>query len=272
MKIFFHIFMVLLALQLSWAAPRKLSSAETTTAAPAKSLTYQKRYELFDLILLKVNAIVSNEILAKTSIYPDVLKDYTVWFEQNQQKIPANKLQLYEDLKTNLQEYITTADSFKKAPTNCTLQSRVHSLFFTIENIRYDLRHKEVNQIWSLYQKNLKDVDEEAVKKDFLKNELPVIEKNVGDFIASLDAAGRKDNEDIIKWYDALQAKTTDEEKIDAFDDIQDLYEEEFERETKAGEVNCRLTVQLEWRERIIQGILVAIVSALKPEVEFSTA
>ncbi|XP_073821711.1 uncharacterized protein [Musca autumnalis] len=274
MKIVLNLCIALLAIQIVFAAPQKSSTTviETTTDVSAKTSTYHRRYQLFDTILLKVNKIVSDEILAKTSIYPNVLKNYNVWLEENKQKIPPKNLQSYEDLEKHLQDDVNTSEAFRKHPTNCTLQRKVHNLFFIIEHIRYDLRHKEVNQIWGLQQKTLNETDEEATKKEFLTNDLPLIVKDVENFIASLDEAGKKENQDIIKWFNILQSKTSDEEKIDAFDDIQDLYGEEMERETNAGEVNCRLTVQMEWREHIIAGVLMAIVSALKPDLEFSTA
>ncbi|XP_073821712.1 uncharacterized protein [Musca autumnalis] len=265
MKILLNICLAFVALQLVLAAPRKSS----TTAI---SSTYQQRYQLFDLILLKTNKIISNEILVKFPAYPNILKDYTAWLKENKQKISPTKLQSYEDLKTNLQEYIKAAEAFPRQPTNCELQRKVHKLFYTIKEIRFELKDKEVNQIWSQHVNKLKGIDEEAAKNEFLTNDFPLIVKAVEIFIANLDKVGKKDNQDIIDWFNVLQSKTTDDEKIEAFESIEDLYEEEYERETNAaGKVNCRLTVQLEWREDVVKTVVMAIASLLNPELGFQT-
>uniref|UniRef100_T1PDH8 BAH domain protein n=1 Tax=Musca domestica TaxID=7370 RepID=T1PDH8_MUSDO len=194
--------------------------------------------------------------MAKSSIYADVLKDYSAWLEEKKPKLSPKKLPVYEELKEKLQAYVTTAETFENNPTNCTLRHQAYTLLFDIAHIRNVLRRQEVNEIFLRHTETSQDAKFEEIKKNLLENDLPSAVRQVENFIASLDAVGREENQDLINWFNVLQTKTTDKDKLAAFHDILEIFLNEYERETKAGHVNCRLTVFRTSYKEIIRGVL----------------
>ncbi|XP_075149970.1 uncharacterized protein LOC142224044 [Haematobia irritans] len=249
-----------LALQLCLAAP----TPETTTNGPLQAKIYQKRYDIFDSILLQINHIAANTTLVLTTSHPTILDHYDEWLKANKDNIDVDKVKLYEALTSNLQTLLKTKASLKTDPHNCELQRQLHKAFFTAESTRRQIDNKDVDAIWKKYKTDDSDddIDEKKAKEQFAETYFIELEKQFDSFLELLDDAGKEDNKEFIKWYNEFQSKTDVEEKYDAFGDIDDFFEEELERETKAGHVNCRLTAQLEWREYIFGDIINAIFSA----------
>uniref|UniRef100_A0A1I8P466 Uncharacterized protein n=1 Tax=Stomoxys calcitrans TaxID=35570 RepID=A0A1I8P466_STOCA len=261
MKILLNcICIAVIALQLTWAAPMP----ETTTNGPIKASYYQKRYDIFDSILKEINNSTASSIMAMTTTHASILKDYNEWLTTHKGDIDADKLKLHEIMAENLKTFVKTKESLQNDPHNCELQRKMQTTFFTVENTRNTIGDKEVNQIWKTHQKDVENMNDEAEKKAFSERFFPVLENEFESFLQMLDGAGKEDNKEFIKWYKNFQSKTDLDEKFEEFEEIQDLYEEELERETKAGEVNCRLLANLEWQEEILRGVLTAIASAFK--------
>ncbi|XP_005175986.2 uncharacterized protein LOC101887203 [Musca domestica] len=255
MKFLLSIYLTLLmAAQISWAAPVETSSTDVVSAP--ETPTHDKRYQLFDSLLLMANNIIASENMAKSSIYAKVLKDYSAWLEDKKPKLSPKKLPVYEEMKGKLQAYVTTSEASENNPTNCTLRQQAYTLLFDIAHIRNVLRRQEVNEIFLRHTETSQDAKFEEIKKNLLENDLPSMAHQVENFIASLDAVGRKENQDLINWFNVLQTKTTDEDKLASFYAILEIFLNENGRETKGGHVNCRLTVFRTSYEQIVQGVL----------------
>lgn len=239
-------------------------TAPTPTTAP--SLTNQKRYDLFDLILLTINDITTNEFMALAQRYPDLLKEYNDWLQTHNEVLTGDKSKLYHDFKYQLENYIKSEKAYMKDRKNCELQSKLHEYFFVIPKTRKELHDKEINDIWKKFSPDPSLFDIVAIKKNFVENTLPELSGEISKFIQSLNDAERVENKKLIDWFNTFESIDDPNKKIEAFEDIEDLLEEEFERETLAGKVNCRLTLQFKLREEIVTALLTAIMNAFIPE------
>lgn len=115
-----------------------------------------------------------------------------------------------------------------------------------------ELKEKDdVDQIWRKHRESTADNSYElaVTKRNLKKAIIQDLKGEIQEFVQSLDDAGKEDNKDLVNWFSKFETATTPEEVSQAFNEFQDLYEVEWDRENKAGETNCRLAAQVEYKK-----------------------
>ncbi|XP_075149963.1 olfactory-specific 9 [Haematobia irritans] len=256
MKILIKIFVAVAAIEISAAAP-------TLNSDPQPPSYYQERYEIFDSILIQMNNISSGIVLSQTKTYPQILKDYNEWLEQNKDHLAIKEIQKHKDLKENLENVIHNTESFIKDPLNCDAQSKMHSGFFNVVRLVQEIDNEDIHEIWRKHQQQHPGKEEELDEESF-KEFLPKLKKQMEHFLNNLDDRGREENKDLIKWFNEFQSKNDFDSQMDTLEDVQNLFEKEMEQEKKLGKINCRFGVFLEWREKYLKIMAIALGIAIK--------
>uniref|UniRef100_A0A1I8NWT8 Uncharacterized protein n=1 Tax=Stomoxys calcitrans TaxID=35570 RepID=A0A1I8NWT8_STOCA len=259
MKIFIYLFIALMAIQLSLSSP---TPELATTLAPFD----QKRYDIFDAILIQMNNISSSIVLEQTSTYPKILKDYNEWLLLNKANLRANnETHVYEELKESLENVVNNSENFVKNRQNCELQRQMQSSFFNVVSLVQKIENEEVHQIWHRHQQQHPGkLDDSQVDEEIFRKFLQEFNGQFENFQNGLNEVGREENKALIKWHKELQSKTDFQQQLEVFEDVHILFEKEMERETKAGKLNCRFQVFQEWRKKHLEIMALALSIALK--------
>lgn len=210
------------------------------------------------------NLTVNYFIVSRTTNYPDIIKDVDNWLKVNKDNATGSQYTMYQHLKESLDNYTKAEAEYKKDSYNCELLRDLQMKYWASVSSGSELTPTEIEK---LVRKDNQTSDLLLDDEDHLKNmnnHLEILHNDVEEFIRSLNATEREENKNFLEWCNRFTSTKDSEEKYKVFLSVTDFFDEELERETKAGKVNCRLMADIEGRQKFLKIIEEVISKIIK--------